>query len=87
MGKPTLAGNVVPLLLELCFDEVEVSGYVRLHVADLGFPIIVDAFPVTHSSLTLCDPMDCSPPGFSSMGVSPQEYWSVLPFLLPGVSN
>ena len=83
MGKPTLAGNFVPLLLELCFDEVEV----RLHVADLGFPMLVDACPVTQSYLNLCDPMSCSPPGFSSMGVSPQEYCSVLPFLLPEVSN
>ena len=31
------------------------------------------------SCLTLCDPMDCSPPGFSlSMGFSRQEYWSGL---------
>ena len=29
-------------------------------------------------SPTLCDPMDCSPPG-SSMGFSRQEYWRVLP--------
>ena len=25
---------------------------------------------------TLCDPMDCSPPGSLSMGFSRQEYWS-----------
>ena len=29
---------------------------------------------------TLCDPMDCSPPGSLSMGFSRQEYWSGLPF-------
>ena len=33
--------------------------------------------------LSLCDPMDCSPPG-SSMGFPRQEYWSELPFLSPG---
>ena len=33
--------------------------------------------------LTLCDPMDCSPPGFSSTGFSRQEYWSGLPFPSP----
>ena len=33
---------------------------------------------------TLCDPMDCSPPGSSlSMRFSRQEYWSGLPFLPP----
>ena len=31
---------------------------------------------------TLCDPMDCSPPG--SMGFSKQEYWSGLSCPPPG---
>ena len=30
--------------------------------------------------LTVCDPMDCSPPGPVSVGFSRQEYWSGLPF-------
>ena len=34
---------------------------------------------VTQSCLTLCDPMDCSPPGSSVHGISQQEYWSGLP--------
>ena len=35
--------------------------------------------------VTLCDPMDCSPPGSSlSMEFSRQEYWSRLPFSSPG---
>ena len=37
----------------------------------------------TQSCLTLCDPVDCSLPGFS-MGFSRQEYWSGLPFPSPG---
>ena len=32
---------------------------------------------------TLCDPMDCSPPGFSVHGILQQEYWSGLPFPFP----
>ena len=36
------------------------------------------------SCLILCDPMDCSPPGFLSMGFSKQEYWSGLPFPTAG---
>ena len=38
---------------------------------------------VAQSCLTLCNPMDCSPPGSSVHGISPrQEYWSgvLLPF-------
>ena len=30
----------------------------------------------TQSCLTLCDPMDCRPPGSQVHGVSRQEYWS-----------
>ena len=35
--------------------------------------------------LTLCDPMDCSPPPWAplSMGFSRQEYWNGLPFPSP----
>ena len=36
------------------------------------------------SCLTLCDPMDYSPLGSSSMGFSRQEYWSGLPSPPPG---
>ena len=40
---------------------------------------------VIKSCLTLCDPMDFSPPGSSlSMGFSRQEYWSGLLFASPG---
>ena len=35
------------------------------------------------SCLTLCDPMDCSPPGSPSLGFSRQEHWSGLPFPSP----
>ena len=42
-----------------------------------------DGSLVAQSCLTLCDPMDCSPPG-SSVGFSRQEYWNGLPFPSPG---
>ena len=38
-------------------------------------------YSVALSSQTLCDPMDCSPPG--SMGFPRQECWSGFPFLTP----
>ena len=35
--------------------------------------------------LTLCDPMDCSPPGSSVHGIfSGKKYWNGLPFPSPG---
>ena len=39
---------------------------------------------VSQSCVTLCDPMDCSPPVPLSMGFTRQEYWSGLPFPSPG---
>ena len=33
---------------------------------------------------TLCDPMDCSPPGSSAHGSYRHEDWSGLPFPSPG---
>ena len=39
---------------------------------------------VAQSCPTLCDPMDCTLPGFSVHGISRQEYWSGLPFPSPG---
>ena len=36
-----------------------------------------------HLCLTLCDPMDSSPPCSLSMGFSRQKYWSGLPHLPP----
>ena len=38
----------------------------------------------TQSCLTLCHPMDCSPPGSLSTEFSRQEYWSEKPFPSPG---
>ena len=39
---------------------------------------------VVQSCLTLCNPVDYSPPGSSLMGFSRQGYWSGLPFPSPG---
>ena len=39
---------------------------------------------ITQLCPSLCDPVDCSPPGSSSMEFSRQEYWSGLPWPSPG---
>ena len=41
-------------------------------------------FLVPKSCLTLWDPVDCSLPGSSVLGISPQEDWRGLPFPPPG---
>ena len=47
--------------------------YQRLTATTRIWVLVVQSYP------TLCDPVDCSPPEFSS-----QEYWSGLPFPSPG---
>ena len=39
---------------------------------------------VAQSCLTLCHPMDYSPPGSSIHGIFQAKYWSGLPFPSPG---
>ena len=39
---------------------------------------------VTQSCQTLCEPMDCNPPGSSVHGILQAKYWSGLPFPSPG---
>ena len=48
------------------------------HWSGLPFPSPMHESEVTQLCLTLSDPMDCSPPGFSIHGIF-QEYWSGLP--------
>ena len=43
------------------------------------FPLGMPAFSVA-SVMSDCNPMDCTPSGFSVHGISRQEYWSGLPF-------
>ena len=38
---------------------------------------------IAQSCLTLCNPMDCSPPGSSIHGIFQQEYWSGVPLPSP----
>ena len=49
--------------------------------------LFLSVFPRMHARSVcppLCNPMDCSPPGFSVHGFSRQEYWSGLPLPSPG---
>ena len=61
--------------------EFTLSGSVTSAKALLVHEVKV---PVTQLCLTLCDPMDCSPPPPLSTEFSRQDYWSELPFPPPG---
>ena len=66
------------------------------HVAVLHFFLLLGNIPLhryaaaaaaaaksLQSCLTLCDPMDSSPPGSPVPGISREEHWSGLPFPSP----
>ena len=55
------------------------SQSIKNHEANQG------VCPVAQSGLTLRDPMDCSPPGFSVHGILQARNWSRLPFFLQGI--
>ena len=46
--------------------------------------IVVTVVQLLSDVCLFCDPMDCSPQGFSDHGISQAEYWSGLPFPPPG---
>ena len=48
------------------------------------FPLLLCCAKSLQLCLTLCDPMDCSPPSSSVHGFSRQEYWNRLPCPPPG---
>ena len=50
----------------------------------LSIMLLCTPLLVAQSCSTLCDPMDCSLSGSSSMGFSRQEYWNGLPCPPPG---
>ena len=66
----------------------------KLHLpSDLAIPLLIICpkkasqlwlLKRAQSCLTLCEPMDCSPPDSLSMGFSRKEYWSRLPCPPPG---
>ena len=61
------------LLVDLCRGTVLSSKAM--------FPLGMNAYVLSRFSYVwLCNPIDCTPSGFSVHGISRQEYWSGLPF-------
>ena len=82
-------GNVMSLLFHM-LSRLVITFLPRsehLWISWLWSPSAVILLPAAakslQSCLTLCDPMECSVPGFSIMGFSRQEHWSGLSFPSP----
>ena len=54
--------------------------YIHLKLTQYSKSLFCYFCLVINLCLTLCDPVDCSPPGSSVHGISWQEQWSGLPF-------
>ena len=62
---------------DVCSPSMGAATVLRSHT-------LAAAAKPLQSYLTLCHPVDCSPPGSSVLGFSRQEYWSGLPCPPPG---
>ena len=66
----------------LFLEPPEVLLPLRFFSVSLSFATVAAAKSF-QSCLTLCDPINGSPPGSLSLGFSRQEHWSGLPFPSP----
>ena len=70
-----------------CIVSVNIQLYIlKMHshdTAESSAAAAAAAAKSLQSCLTLCDPIDGSPPGSPSLGFSRPEHWSGLPFPSP----
>ena len=77
-----LLGRKVMTNLDSVLKNRDVTLLTKVHIVKtLVFQVVMCS--VSLSCPTLCDPMDCIPPGSLSLEFSRQEYWSGLPFPSP----
>ena len=78
-GSIPVQGTKIPhahmptCICEVSFISKGLGFYVQMHVHDYAFSRKGELGTCAVISLTLCDPMDCSPPGSSVRGDSPGQ--------------
>ena len=75
-----MRGRVV--IISHIYSQTSPHTYTHTHTHTQGEPTAAAA-KLLQTCLTLCDPIDSSPPGSPSLGFSRQEHWSGLPFPSP----
>ena len=68
---PKFLRKNVPLLVRNCFLQLHGRNEVQINQVSyfMGFPGVPSVCSAAQSCPTLCDPMDCSPPGSSAHGI------------------
>ena len=68
---PKFLRKNVPLLVRNCFLQLHGRNEVQINQVSyfMGFPGVPSVCSAAQSCPTLCDPMDCSPPGSSVHGI------------------
>ena len=69
------------------YDDVILQLYSKIFIPNF-YNYIFNKYAclVSQLCLSLCNPMDCSPSGFSVHGIFPrQDYWNGVPFPSPGI--
>ena len=89
MKNSSQYGGVPPArhlsLPSTCHQAFGVARACSSDIESVGMCCGLNVHVLSQSCPTLCNPMDCSPPGSSVHGDSPwQEYWSGLPRSTPG---
>ena len=81
-SSPNRDGTCVPCIGRWILNHWTTRKSIHLQYMCLSKSAAAAA-KLLQSCPTLCDPIDCSPPGFPSLGFSRQEHWSGLPFPSP----
>ena len=70
--------------------HIHINIHIDIHICIYIYNAHIYIYIHTHIMIvkvkcpTLCEPLDCSPPGSSVHGISRHELWSGLPFPSPG---
>ena len=88
--RPNILLNVLCCRQSSCTAETLSKMSIMLLLRNLVYVCVcvcvcVCVYVCAQSGLNDWNPMDCSSPGSSVLGISWQEYWSGLPFASPGI--
>ena len=73
-----------PFMITAFYPDLPYFPLLLTSILLLSWCFLLQVCMHAQSCLTLCNPLDCSPPAPLSLGFLRQKYWSGLSFLTPG---